>query len=427
MDYAGADRRHLWHPFTQQRAWTTTDPLVIESAQGNWLVDTDGRRYLDGVASLWCNVHGHRHPRIDAAVRAQLDRVAHSTLLGLTNTTTIEAAAALVGVVPDGLTRVFFSENGAAAVEVALKMAFSYWRNRGETTRRTFLALDEAYHGDTLGAVSVGGIDLFHASFAPLLFDCFRAPTNLPRRSLAELLGPMDATLAEHAHEICAVVIEPLCQGAAGMITFPDGYVSGVRALCDRYEVLMICDEVATGFGRTGTMFACEAEGVTPDLMAIGKGITGGYLPMSATLATEAVYESFLGEPEEGRQLFHGHTYSGNALAAAACVANLEVFREEDTLARAARSADLMAAHLDRIAKLDAVADVRRVGTMAGIELDERTGAAGAGAVCARVRELGVVLRPLGPVVVWMPPLSIEPGEVDLLADATTTAIAELA
>lgn len=427
MDYAGADRRHLWHPFTQQRAWTATDPLVVESAQGNWLVGTDGRRYLDGVASLWCNVHGHRHPRIDAAVRAQLDRVAHSTLLGLTNTTAIEAAAALVGVVPDGLTRAFFSENGAAAVEVALKMAFSYWPNRGETTRRTFLALDEAYHGDTLGAVSVGGIALFHASFAPLLFDCFRAPTNMPRRSLDELLGPMDATLAEHAHEICAVVIEPRCQGAAGMITFPDGYVRGVRALCDRYGVLMICDEVATGFGRTGTMFACEAEGVTPDLMAVGKGITGGYLPMSATLATEAVYESFLGEPEEGRQLFHGHTYSGNALAAAACVANLEVFREEDTLARAARAADLMAAHLDVIAKLDAVADVRRVGTMAGIELDERAGARGAAAVCARVRELGVVLRPLGPVVVWMPPLSIEPGEVDLLGDATTTAIAELA
>ncbi|MFN8104033.1 MAG: adenosylmethionine--8-amino-7-oxononanoate transaminase [Acidimicrobiia bacterium] len=426
MDYAGADRRHLWHPFTQQRTWTASEPLVVESAEGNWLVDTEGRRYLDGVASLWCNVHGHRHPHIDAAIRAQLDRVAHSTLLGLANTTAVAAATALVDVVPDGLTRVFFSENGAAAVEVALKMAFRYWHNRGDTNRRTFLALDEAYHGDTLGAVSAGGIDLFHAAFAPLLFECFRAPTNSPRRSLDELLDPMDATLAEHAHEICAVVIEPRCQGAAGMITFPAGYVRGVRDLCDRHGVLMICDEVATGFGRTGTMFACEAEGVTPDLMAVGKGITGGYLPMSATLTTEAVYESFLGEPEEGRQLFHGHTYSGNALAAAACIANLEVFREEDTLANAARAADRMAARLEEIAQLERVADVRRAGTMVGIELDDRAGNAGAVAVCARVRDLGVVLRPLGPVVVWMPPLSIESGEVELLADATATAIAEL-
>lgn len=426
MDFAAADRTYVWHPFTQQRTWTEADPLVIASAEGSWLVDTDGRRYLDGVASLWCNVHGHRHPRIDAAVAAQLGRVAHSTLLGLANTTAVEAAAALIEVVPSGLTRAFFSENGAAAVEVALKMAFGYWRNLGETTRRTFLALDEAYHGDTLGAVSVGGIDLFHASFAPLLFDCFRAPSNLPRRSLDALLGPMDAALTAHAHEICAVIVEPRCQGAAGIITFPDGYLRGVRELCDRHDVLLICDEVATGFGRTGTMFACEAEGVTPDLMAVGKGITGGYLPMSATLATEAVYDSFLGDPAEGRQLFHGHTYSGNALAAAACVANLEVFRTEDTLVNAAAVAAAMAARLDTIAGLDAVTDVRRAGTMVGIELDGSAGARGAAAVCARVRDMGVILRPLGPVVVWMPPLSIALDEVELLADATEKAIGEL-
>lgn len=426
MDYAAADRTHVWHPFTQQRTWTEAEPLVIASAEGNWLVDTGGRRYLDGVASLWCNVHGHRHPHIDAAVTAQLAQVAHSTLLGLTSTAAVEAAAALTAVAPTRLTRVFFSENGAAAVEVALKMAFGYWRNVGETSRRSFLALDEAYHGDTLGAVSVGGIDLFHAAYAPLLFECFRAPTNLPRRSLDALLGPMDATLSAHAHEICAVVIEPRCQGAAGMITFPDGYLRGVRELCDRYDVLMICDEVATGFGRTGTMFACDSEAVTPDLMTVGKGITGGYLPMSATFATEAVYESFLGDPAEGRQLFHGHTYSGNALAAAACIANLEVFRDEDTLAHAEVAAAAMAARLDTIAEHDQVVDVRRAGMMVGIELDARAGAPGAAAVCARVRDLGVILRPLGPVIVWMPPLSITLDEVELLADATEKAIGEL-
>lgn len=426
MDHAAEDRRHLWHPFTQQRDWTSSAPLVIDSAEGNWLVDVDGRRYLDGVASLWCNVHGHRHPHIDAAVRAQLDRVAHSTLLGLTNTAAVEAAACLVGVAPRGLSRVFFSENGAAAVEVALKMALRYWHNRGVTTKATFLALDEAYHGDTLGAVSLGGIDLFHAAFRPLLFECFRAPTNLPRRDAADLLRPMEATLAAHADEICAVVIEPRCQGAAGMITFPDGYVRGVRDLCDRYGVLMVCDEVATGFGRTGSMFACDAEGVTPDIMAVGKGITGGYLPMSATLTTETVYEAFLGETAEGRHLFHGHTYSGNALAAAACVANLEVFEAEATLDNVAKAAADMRARLERIAARDGVADVRQAGAMVGIELDADLGADAAAAVCRRVRDLGVVLRPLGPVVVWMPPLSISPEEIDLLAGATETAIGEL-
>jgi len=429
MDHADADLRHIWHPFTQQQDWESHVPLVIDSGEGNWLVDTSGNRYLDGVSSLWCNVHGHRHPHIDAAVGAQLGRIAHSTLLGLTNTAITEAAAALMEVVPQGLTRAFFSENGAAAVEVALKMAYQYWQHSGVTSKSRFLALDEAYHGDTLGAVSVGGIDLFHAAFRPLLFDCFRAPTNLPRRDIDALLGPMQETLASRSDEICAVVIEPMCQGAAGMITFPPGYVRGVRDLCDRYDVLLVCDEVATGFGRTGQMFACDHEGVTPDIMTVGKGITGGYLPMSATITTEAVHDAFLARTSEGRHLFHGHTYSGNPLAAAACIANLEVFEKERTLETLGPKIDRMAGHLDRIAELDAVADVRRCGTMVGIEL--HAGAGGrelpATDVCMRVRDLGVILRPLGPVVVWMPPLSITEEEIDLLATATETAIGELA
>ncbi len=426
--YAERDRRSIWHPFTQMQDWTASDPVVVAAAEGNYLVDTDGRRYLDGVSSLWCNVHGHRHPRIDAAVRSQLDRVAHSSLLGLTNTAVVDAASALLDVVPPGLTRTFFSENGAAAVEVALKMAYQYWQHRGVSTKRTFLALDEAYHGDTLGAVSVGGIDMFHAAFGPLLFGCHRAPTNLPARPLADLLAGVETQLAAHAEEICAVVIEPLVQGAAGMITFPDGYVRGVRDLCDRYDVLLVCDEVATGFGRTGAMFACDLEGVTPDVLCVGKGITGGYLPMSATVTTETLYEAFLGRTTDYRHFFHGHTYSGNPLAAAACTANLGVFAEERTLERVREREPLLAERLERIAKLDAVVDVRRRGYMVGIELDPAAGGRElpAADVCARVRDLGVILRPLGPVVVWMPPLSITEDEIGLLADATETAVAEL-
>lgn len=432
VPYADIDKTHIWHPFTQMQDWVASDPLVIESGAGNWLIDTDGHRYLDGVSSLWCMVHGHRHPHIDAALHDQLDKISHSTLLGLTNTAIVEAAEALIEVVPAGLTRAFFSENGAAAVEVALKMAYQHWVLRGVEGRTKFVALDQAYHGDTLGAVSVGGIDEFHAAFGPLLFDALHAPTNLRGAdgSYPDLLAEMEALLAAHADQTAAVIIEPLVQGAAGMITFPDGYVAGVRELCDRYGVLLIADEVATGFGRTGAMFACDLEGVTPDIMVVGKGITGGYLPMSATLTTEHIYESFLAETADMRHFFHGHTYSGNPLAAAACKANLEVFENEDTIANLAPKIDQMATRLGKIAGLDAVAEVRVRGLMAGIELVPAGDVHGRdlpGAdVCLAARDDGVILRPLGPVVIWMPPLSITAGEIDLLADATEAAIASL-
>ncbi len=424
------DRDHIWHPFTQMKSWAATAPLVVERGDGNYLIDTDGRRYLDGVSSLWCNIHGHRHPHIDAAVRDQLDKIAHTTLLGLTNTAVIGATEALIDVVPDGLTRVFYSENGAAAVEVALKMAFQSCVHRGRPDKSKFLALDQAYHGDTLGAVSVGGIDIFHSAFGPLLFECFRAPSNVADANgrHPDLLGDMSRILDEHADEICAVIIEPLVQGAAGVITFPDGYVRDVRELCDRHDVLLICDEVATGFGRTGSMFASGREGITPDIMVLGKGITGGYLPMSATLTTESVYESFLGGPDEGRQLFHGHTYSGNPLAAAACRANLEVFDQERTIESLQPKIVQLISRLDKIASLEAVADVRQKGTMIGIELVQEFGDHDlpAAVVCAAMRDVGVIVRPLGDVVVWMPPLSITGAEIDLLADSTEFAIGTL-
>ena len=330
-DPAQLDHDHLWHPFTQQQAWCEEEPLVIERAEGSHLIATDGRRYLDGVSSLWCNVHGHRHPGIDRAIRDQLDRVAHSTMLGLSHPGAAELAARLVELAPPGLSRVFYSDSGSTATEIALKMAFQYQQQRGgQHVRRTsFVHLRDAYHGDTIGSVSVGGIDLFHATYRPLLFKAHAAEPGDA--------GDLERILALHEEEVAAVIVEPLVQGAAGMLVHPPGYLRAVRELCDAFGVLLICDEVATGFGRTGTMFACEQEQVAPDLLCLAKGLTGGYMPLAATLATERVYEGFLGAPEEQRTFFHGHTYTGNPLACAAALASLDAFESERTLGACSR------------------------------------------------------------------------------------------
>jgi adenosylmethionine-8-amino-7-oxononanoate aminotransferase len=416
MDLASADRSCLWHPFTQQRGWEDDDPLIVESAEGTDLIDASGRRYIDGVSSLWCNVHGHRHPRIDAALREQLDRVAHSTMLGLSHPPAIELAQRLVEIAPPGLTRVFYSDSGSTAAEIALKMAFQYWHQRGERQRTGFLALRDAYHGDTIGSVSVGGIELFHSLYRPLLFDTVKAEPG----DLAE----MERLLTEHAGQLAAVIMEPLVQGAAGMLVHPDGYLRQVRELCDRHGVLLILDEVATGFGRTGTMFACEQEGVAPDLLCLAKGITGGYLPLAATLATEAIYEGFLGEFEEFKTFFHGHTYTGNPLACAAALASLDVFDEERTLERLRPKIDLLAELLEPIASHSAVAEIRRRGFMTGIELagfplELRMGHR----VTMEARARGAIIRPLGDVVVLMPPLSISEDDLRRLVAITAEAI----
>ena len=415
MDLAAADRAHLWHPFTQQRGWAEEEPLIVESAEGTDLIDIHGRRYIDGVSSLWCNVHGHRHPRIDAAVREQLDSVAHSTMLGLTHRPGVELAARLVELAPPGLTRVFYSDSGSTAAEIALKMAFQYWRQRGEERPR-FVALRMAYHGDTIGSVSVGGIDLFHSLYRPLLFDTLKASPG----DLAE----MDRLLADHAGEVAAVIMEPLVQGAAGMLVHPSGYLRGVRELCDRHGVLLILDEVATGFGRTGRMFACEHEGVAPDLMCLAKGITGGYLPLAATLATERIYEGFLGEFEEFRTFFHGHTYTGNPLACAAALATLDVFEAERTLEGLAAKISLLHDLLHPLADHPAVAEVRQCGFMVGIELSDFPLSVRVGhRVTLEARARGAIVRPLGDVVVLMPPLSISVGNLRRLVTITADAI----
>ncbi len=416
-----ADRRHLWHPFTQQQGWCADEPpIVIDHAEGTNLFDTEGKVYIDGVSSLWCNVHGHRHPAIDAAVTSQLGRVAHSTMLGLTHEPAIELAERLVAIAPPGLSRVFYSDSGSTAVEIALKMAFQWWVQRGCSRRTRFICLENAYHGDTIGAVSVGGIDLFHSMYRPLLFDSLAARAG-DADHLAELL-------AEHGDTVAAVVVEPLVQGAAGMLLQPPGYLRRVRELCDAHGVLLICDEVATGFGRTGRMFACEHERVTPDLLCVGKGLTGGYLPLAATLAGERVYDGFLGEFEQFRTFFHGHTYTGNPLACAAGIATLETFERERTLELLAPKIELLARLLDhRIARLPGVAEVRQRGFMVGIELAARPAAERTGhRVAVAARRRGAIIRPLGDVVVLMPVLAISESDLRRLVAITAAAIAEV-
>jgi len=429
------DHAHVWHPFTPMRQWCESDPVIIESARGFELIDTDGRRYIDGVSSLWCNVHGHRVQQIDQAIRDQLDKVAHSTMLGLGNVPSIELAARLVGLTRaphvhaelrasdptqiraeaphehagPQLTKVFYSDAGATALEVAFKMAAGHWFHRGQPRKQRFIGMAGAYHGDTTGSMSVGFSELFHKPFGAMVFDVdwFDSPHPDPDAGLASLRGLLEAQ-ADHT---AAVVIEPVMQGAAGMIAQPPGFVRAVRELCDQHDVLLIADEVATGFGRTGRMFACEHDGVTPDALCLAKGLTGGYLPLAATLATDAIYDSFCGDLDDKRTLYHGHTYTGNPLGCAAALATLDLFEANDTLANVAANAKLIADQLNALRDHPHVLDIRQRGVMVGIELcrsrdrrepfdfSKRTGAA----VCAACRARGLLIRPLGDVVVLMP------------------------
>jgi adenosylmethionine-8-amino-7-oxononanoate aminotransferase len=412
------DHNHLWHPFTQMRDWVSEDPVVIREGEGTDLLDTDGRRYIDGVSSLWCNVHGHRHPGIDAAIRAQLDRIAHTTMLGLTHEPGAELAARLVDLAPPRLSRVFYSDSGSTATEIALKMAFQYWHQRGgQHARRTgFVTLRDAYHGDTLGSVSVGGIDLFHATYEPLLFRAWKAR--------AGDANDLERVLERHGEEVAAVIVEPLVQGAAGIRVQPPGYLREVRRLCDRFGTLLICDEVATGFGRTGTMFACEQERVAPDLLCLGKGLTGGYLPLAATLTTERIYDGFLGAPEDGRTFFHGHTFTANPLACAAALASLEAFEREHTLLRLQPKMRLLGDLLAEVAEMDEVAEVRGRGFMVGIDLGEHDRALRMGhRVTTEARRRGAIIRPLGDVIVLIPPLAISQADLARLVAITRDSI----
>ncbi len=427
------DKQHVWHPFTPMQSWLASDPLVITAADGMQLIDSDGNCYLDGVSSLWCNVHGHRVPEIDAAIRRQLDKVAHTTMLGLASEPATLLAEKLMHLVPPGLTKVFYSDAGATATEVAFKLAAQYWFNVGQPQKNEFVGFAEAYHGDTVGAMSIGRMPAFHKPYFPMLFKVHFAPTPYVYRF--ELDGPpaeregivkqhcldeLEKILKASADRIAAVCIEPMVQGAGGMIAFPPGFLSGVARLARQYNTLLIADEVAVGFGRTGRMFACDHENVRPDLMCAAKGLTGGYLPLAATFATQQIFDAFLGEPWEGRTFYHGHTYTGNPLAAAAALASLEVFEKNNVLEHVRAESAMLSQMLNPLRDLRHVGDIRQLGYMVGIELvgdkgtkqpfdpRRRVGAE----VCMAVRKHGVILRPLGDVIVLMPPLAM--GEEDL-------------
>lgn len=438
-DLLASDRTHVWHGFTQMAEY---EPFIIERAEGCEIIDIDGQRYIDGVSSLWCNIHGHKHPKIDAAVREQLDRVAHFTNLGGSNPTTIRLARRLANIAPQGLDHVFFASDGASAVEAAIKMAFQYWQQRKnpQPEKTNYLALGNAYHGDTLGTVSIGGIEQFHAMFEPLLFkplrvpapDSYRTPPGVARENLCQYhLDILEQELKKNHHQIAAVVLEPLVQAAVGLLMHPPGYLRGVRELTRKYDVLLVADEVAVGFGRTGRMFACEHEDVSPDLLCLGKGLTGGYLPMSAVLATDEIWNAFLGTYAESKTFFHGHTYGGNPLCAAAALASLDVFEEERTLENMRPKIARLTEHLASIAQLPHVGDIRQRGLMAGIELvrdvaakepypwTERRGYR----VCDHALTEGVWIRPLGNVVVILPPLSITMEQLDRIAGAVERGI----
>lgn len=432
------DCEHVWHAFTQMAEHV---PFLIKEARGCTLIDVNGREYLDGVSSLWCNIHGHRHPRLDAAIRGQLDEVAHVTLLGMAHPTTVKLARRLAQLAPE-LPHVFFSDSGASAVEVALKMAFQYWQQceQPQPQKTKFLAFENAYHGDTLGSVSVGGVARFHEMFRPLLFDVIRLPApdtyRLPPRVAHEsackhFLEQVERAIAKHHHELAAVVIEPLVQAAAGMLIHPPGFLAGVREITRRHGVLLIADEVAVGMGRTGTMFACQQEQVVPDLLCLAKGLTGGYLPLAATMASDEIWRAFLGKYEESKTFFHGHTYGGNPLGAAVALATLDVFEEEQTLANMQPKVQRLAEHLSSIAEHPHVGNVRQRGLMAGIELvkdrtskepypwSEQRGIR----ACRHALEHGVWLRPLGNVVVILPPLAISQDELDRICRAAEAGI----
>jgi adenosylmethionine-8-amino-7-oxononanoate aminotransferase len=436
------DKKYIWHPFTQMKDYAKERPLIIEKGKGSFLFDIYGNKYLDGISSLWVTTHGHRKKEIDDAIIEQIEKVSHSTLLGLSHPKAIELAKKLVDITPAGLEKVFYSESGSTAVEIALKIAFQYWAQAGEgsVTKQKFISLVNAYHGDTIGSVSVGGMDLFHQIYQPLLFETIKAqPAYCYRCSLGktlascslECLTQLEETIKKHHKETAALIIEPMVQGAAGMLVYPSGYLKGVRSLCTKYDILLIADEVAVGFGRTGKMFACEHEDVSPDIMTIGKGLTGGYLPLAATLTTEKIYNAFLGEFDEFKTFFHGHTYTGNPLGCAAAIANLNIFEQEKTLEMLAEKIDAFKSRLQAFYNLEHVGDVRQLGLMAGIELvakkDTKKTYQPMDKIGIKVimdaRKKGVILRPLGDVIVLMPPLSISTDELAQLLDVTFDSI----
>jgi adenosylmethionine-8-amino-7-oxononanoate aminotransferase len=435
LDLAELDRLHYWHAFTQMQDY---QPLIIDRAEGVWLYGCDGKRYLDGISSMWCNLFGHRHPVIDAAILQQLGQVSHVTSLGMASVPAVELATRLAELAPGNLNHVFFGSDGSSAVEAALKIAFQYWRQcespRPQKTK--FVALGEAYHGDTLGSASVGGIDRFNAVFQPLLFDVIRLPqpdaAQLPPGAGAEFyLAQLERVLSENHQQIAAMVIEPLIQAAAGMIFHPEGYLRGVRELTKKYGVLLIADEIVTGCGRVGSLFACQQENVVPDLLCLGKSLSGGYLPISATIATDEIYRAFLGTAQSARAFRHGHTYAGNCLGAAAALATMELLESDETQQRLLRQIEKLSSILAELRSLPHVASTRQNGMIAAVELTPTGNPADryplelriAYQICREALRQGIWLRPLNDTLVIMPPLCISDDELQFFGDTLISSI----
>ncbi|TKI59407.1 adenosylmethionine--8-amino-7-oxononanoate transaminase [Brevibacillus antibioticus] len=418
-ELSAKNKQYVWHPFTQMKDYVAQEPLIIARGEGIKLFDVNGKAYYDGFSSVWLNVHGHNVPELNQAITEQLDQIAHSTLLGMANVPSILLAEKLIYLAPKGLSKVFYSDNGATAVEISLKMAFQYWQNRGQTGKHSFITMNNAYHGDTIGATSVGAIPLYHQVYKPLLFSPHVIPYPYPYRQGGEeaavqaTLSSLESLLRDRAHEIAAMIVEPVVQGASGMIIMPDGCLKKIAELLRAYDVLLIADEVATGFGRTGKMFACEHDGVVPDIMAVAKGLTGGYLPVAATLVTEQIYDAFFADYEEQKTFFHGHSFTGNPLGCAVALANLRLMEERGVVQQVAQKAIDLDQLLGSLYDLPHVGEIRQKGLMAGIELvrdketkepyhwNERIGVR----VCQVAREKGLLTRPLGNVIVFIPPL----------------------
>ncbi|MCY3743709.1 MAG: adenosylmethionine--8-amino-7-oxononanoate transaminase [Candidatus Poribacteria bacterium] len=433
------DKRYLWHPFTQMQDWLTEDVVIIERGEGCYLIDIAGNRYIDGTASMWTNVHGHNHPELNTALKRQLDKIAHTTLLGYSNIPAIQLAQKLVEITPAGLNKVFYSDNGSTAVEIALKMAYQYWQHNGEAQRKLFIHFDNAYHGDTVGAMSVGGIKSFHTTFDPLLFkgvrvsapEIYRPSRDADSAVKTRWLNAVEDALSENAGQVAGIILEPLIQGAGGMLIAPKGFLKELAVLAKRWQVLLIVDEVMTGFGRTGKMWACEHENVTPDILCTAKGLAAGYLPLAATLTTDDIYDTFLGEYRDLKTFFHGHTFTGNPLACAVALENIAILERENLLSQLQPTIEHFRNRLQDFYALPHVGDVRVCGFAAGVELmenpntytpypfEEKVGIR----VCKEALTRGAMLRPLVNTIVLMPPLQITMSTLDTLLDIVYTSI----
>ena len=417
------DLKFIWHPYTQMKEANEFPPILIERAKGVKLYDQDGRFYYDAISSWWCNVHGHNHPKINSAIKKQLKSLDHILFAGFTHRPAISLSEKLVSIAPGELSKVFFSDNGSTAVEVALKMSFQYWYNIGKRNKQKFISLDYAYHGDTVGTMSVSGVDLFNDKFRPLFFDgfkvstpyCYRCPQGKERKSCKlECIKALEKILHEKSEEICAIILEPLLLGAGGMIIYPKEYLAQTARLAKKYNVHLILDEVATGFGRTGKMFACEhVKNIKPDFLCLSKGITGGYLPLAATLTTDKIYQAFYAPYEKKKTFFHGHTYTANPIACAAAIASLKIFKTEKTLKKINRIIPWFHREMEKFRDFPVVGDVRFLGLVGALELrgfnsKERIGFK----ICQKALKNHLVLRPLGNIIYLFPPLCITKAEL---------------